>query len=418
MTKTRKSANVAKNSSNVANVKNVVTNNSATVANVQTIEVTNEVENNLSLGAALAGIDSNYGVIDSSSVVKEMSINDEVKKTSYLDSLKSRWRLPNLNFSEKLVSAYNDDKCYMPYHLAKTIGMPNEVVNALGVGRCLMIWYGALTPEKAGEVKKAVNKDYPNDGFKSVTFHEFLNVVYEHYKDLINILGFAGKDLEKYMTIDGRVVSWSDSNESGKRTLYANGLYYDFVKDDVGGYCSALSSLATYSNYMLRMARNKINANRYSYSNIYNFIQLAINDGGESNVVRACIDAVRASRAAKLSEFEAAKNKLKKRLNTIQDSINNEWKIVEIRNKKITYFSRVSDLIDKCHLVCDDETGKYNEVVKDSAKKRALRLTDFYKPALFSRLTSDNKASRKRVERWQKDYKSVKEELDKLSENK
>ena len=406
---TKKVENVAnvKNSSVRTNVKNVVTNNTATRVTVDSVELTAKDRHALAIGSALSNL-SEYGVVEESAT-KEVSKYDEYKKTTYLDSLKSRWILPELTMAQKLVKAYKDGIDGIDYS-PNNIGMTSDLAKALGPGRCLSLWYTALPQKRQSEIRKILNEAYPNSGYEFVPFDDFLKIVNEHYKDLLNLLGFSGGVARNDMSVNGEIVAWSVLNDDGKKNLHESGLYYRVVANDVGGWCAALSSLDTVTKYRMRVAMNKISANKYSHTNVVNYIILALESGVSVDDIKEWVnDAVTQYETKIAKEKLDAVAKIRKRIeyfNTQLEAAREKYlKLCE----KESRFIKFASLLDSLRAAADD--NNLPEIVRVSAHNRVLKIGPYYPTAYAAKLPGLVKSAKKRCDKLSKEIVALKEKL-------
>ena len=408
MTKKTNLVRSAKNSTTTAQVKNVVTNNSAQVAEIETIELTAKTAKSIALGDSIRALDS-YGVVDTDNV-RFVGAYDEEKKKNYLDSLRSRWQLPTLTAAQKLAVAYEDGKSYINYTRDK-IGFTSDLESALGVARCLSLWFSQLPKKTAKSIERYLNSDYPEGGYKHCEFDNWLQVVNEYYKDLLNILGY-NKGVEKSdITVNGDFVVWSNNNDTGKKTLHPCGLYFSVAPDNVGGWCSALGSLDIVTKHRLRVALNKISDNKYSQVNVTNYLGLVLGSGVDIDVLHEWVDsACRSFAIAQQKKKDDKRAKILSRLAFLRLQRDSELeKCRKLSNKKKT-LKKYDSMLNKLRTLAKDSSGKYPANLLDSWNKRLLRLSGNFPAAYYGKLPALVNAS---IKRWEK----LGEDINELEKN-
>ena len=409
MTKKTNSVRSAKNSTTTAQVKNVVTNNSAQVAEIETIELTAKTAKSIALGDSIRALDS-YGVVDSDNV-RFVGAYDEEKKKNYLDSLRSRWQLPTLTTAQKLAVAYEDGKSYINYTRDK-IGFTSDLESALGVARCLSLWFSQLPKKTAKSIERCLNADYPEGGYKYCVFDNWLQVVNEYYKDLLNILGY-NKGVEKSdITVNGDFVIWSNNNDTGKKTLHPCGLYFSVAPNNVGGWCSALGSLDIVTKHRLRVALNKISDNKFSQVNVTNYLGLVLGSGVDVDVLHDWLDsACRSFAVAQQKEKDDKRAKILSRLAFLRLQRDSELeKYRKLSNKKKT-LKKYNSILNKLRTLAKDSSGKYPANLLDSWNKRLLRLSGNFPAAYYSKLPGLVNANIKRWEKLGEDINELEKKL-------
>ena len=408
MAKKTNSVRSAKNSTTAAQVKNVVTNNSAQVAEIETIELTAKTAKSIALGDSVRALDS-FGVIDSDNI-KTVGAYDEEKKKNYLDSLRSRWQLPTLTAAQKLAVAYEDGKSYINYTRDK-IGFTSDLESALGVARCLSLWFSQLPKRDAKSIERKLNADYPAGGYKSCDFDDWLTVVNEHYKDLLNLLGYNKGVLKSDLTVNGDFVVWSNNNDTGKKTLHPCGLYFSVAPDNVGGWCSALGSLDIVTKHRLRVALNKISDNKYSQVNVTNYLGLVLGSGVDIDVLHEWVDsACRSFAIAQQKKKDDKRAKILSRLAFLRLQRDSELeKYRKLSNKKKT-LKKYDSILNKLRTLAKDSSGKYPANLLDSWNKRLLRLSGNFPAAYYGKLPALVNAS---IKRWEK----LGEDINELEKN-
>ena len=408
MAKKTNSVRSAKNSTTAAQVKNVVTNNSAQVAEIETIELTAKTAKSIALGDSIRALDS-YGVVDTDNV-RFVGAYDEEKKKNYLDSLRSRWQLPTLTAAQKLAVAYEDGKSYINYTRDK-IGFTSDLESALGVARCLSLWFSQLPKRDAKSIERKLNADYPAGGYKSCDFDDWLTVVNEHYKDLLNLLGYNKGVLKSDLTVNGDFVVWSNNNDTGKKTLHPCGLYFSVAPDNVGGWCSALGSLDIVTKHRLRVALNKISDNKYSQVNVTNYLGLVLGSGVDIDVLHEWVDsACRSFAIAQQKKKDDKRAKILSRLAFLRLQRDSELeKYRKLSNKKKT-LKKYDSILNKLRTLAKDSSGKYPANLLDSWNKRLLRLSGNFPAAYYGKLPALVNAS---IKRWEK----LGEDINELEKN-
>lgn len=407
MTTTRKNANVAKNSSNIANVKNVVTNNVATSVAVESVELDAKTAKNIALGSALSAL-GEYGTIDEQGE-KTVTGYDEYKKTTYLESLKSRWLLPELTLAQKLVKGYEDNLTCIDYS-CKDIGLTPELARALGPGRCLTLWFNALPKKRANEVRKVLNKYYKGGGYNFVEFDDFLRIVNEHYKDLLNLLGYRDGVSRDDISVNGVIVAWSVLNDDGKKTLHESGLYYRNVANDVGGWCAALSSLDIVTKYRMRVALNKIDENKYSRTNVVNFLLLALDSGLDVDELKDWCDSACNEYTEKIAKNKMDyETKTRKRLDTLRNELNAVGARYSTLVEKKVYLGKFAKVLDNLRAIANDSNIAL--CVVESCKNRVLTLGALYPTAYAAKLPSLIKSASKRYDKLSKEIADLENTL-------
>ena len=398
-----------KNSIISTNVKNVVTNNSAKVAEVETVELTAKTAKSIALGDSVRALDS-FGVIDNDNI-KLVGTYDEEKKKNYLDSLRSRWQLPVFTMAQKLSSAYDDGKGYITYNRVK-IGFTADLEKAFGVARCLSLWFAQLPKRDAKSIERKLNADYPAGGYKSCDFDDWLTVVNEHYKDLLNLLGYNKGVLKSDLTVNGSVVIWSNNNDTGKKTLHPCGLYFTPAADNVGGWCSALGSLDLVTKHKIRVALNKISDNKYSKVNVTNYLGLVLGSGVDVDTLHDWVDsACRDWAVAQQKAKEDSRAKIVSRVAFLTSQKVAEWEKFRKLNNKQKVLNKYNKILNKLRTLANDSTGKYPAALLDSWNKRLLRLSGNFPAAYFGKLPALVNASLKRCEKLNTEIKELKKNL-------
>lgn len=398
------------NNSNIAtSSKNVVTNNSAKVTEVETVELTAKTAKSIALGDSVRALDS-FGVIDCDNI-KTVGTYDEEKKKNYLDSLRSRWQLPVLTMAQKLSSAYDDGKGYITYHRNK-IGFTSDLEKAFGVARCLSLWFAQLPKKTAKDIERKLNADYPAGGYKSCDFDDWLTVVNEHYKDLLNLLGYHKGVLRSDLTVNGSVVIWSNNNDTGKKTLHPCGLYFSVAPNNVGGWCSALGSLDLVTKHKMRVALNKISENKYSQTNVTNYLGLVLDSGVDVDALHDWLDsACRSFAVAQQKQKEDSRAKIVARVAFLRSQRSAEWeKFCKLNNKQRILY-KYNKMLNKLRILANDSTGKYPAVLLEAWQKRLLRLSGNFPAAYFGKLPALVNASSKRIGKFDSEIKELENNL-------
>lgn len=397
------------NSNTFTQVKNVVTNNSAKVAEVEAVELTAKTAKSIALGDSVRALDS-FGVIDSDNI-KTVGTYDEEKKKNYLDSLRSRWQLPTLTLAQKLLTAYDEDKWYIDYHRNK-IGFTPELETAFGVGRCLSLWFSQLPKRDAKSIERKLNADYPAGGYKSCDFEDWLTVVNEHYKDLLNILGYNKGVSKSDLTVNGDFVVWSNNNDNGKKTLHPCGLYFSVAPDNVGGWCSALGSLDLVTKHKMRVALNKISDNKYSQVNVTNYLGLVLDSGVDVDTLHDWVDsACRSFAVAQQKAKEETRDKNIARVAFLTSQKVAEWEKFRKLNNKQKVLNKYNKILNKLRTLANDSTGKYSPILLEAWQKRLLRLSGNFPAAYFGKLPGLINASLKRCEKLNTEIEELKKNL-------
>ena len=409
MAKKTKSVGSANNSNITTKVKNVVTNNSAQVAEIETIELTAKTAKSIALGDSVRALDS-FGVIDNDNI-KLVGTYDEEKKKNYLDSLRSRWQLPTLTMAQKLSSAYDDGKSYITYN-RKKIGFTADLEKAFGVARCLSLWFAQLPKKMAKDIERKLNADYPAGGYKSCDFDDWLNIVNEHYKDLLNLLGYNKGVLKSNLTVNGDFVVWSNNNDTGKKTLHPCGLYFSVAPNNVGGWCSALGSLDIVTRHRLRVALNKISENKYSQVNVTNYFGLVLDSGVDVDTLHDWLDsACRSWAVAQQKQQEDARSKIIARVSFLRSQKSAEWeKFCKLNNKQRLLY-KYNKMLNRLRTLANDSTGKYPAALLEAWQKRLLRLSGNFPSAYFGKLPALVNASSKRIGKLDSEIEELEKNL-------
>lgn len=409
MAKKTNSVSSANNSNTTKQVKNVVTNNSAKVAEVETVELTAKTAKSIALGDSVRALDS-FGVIDNDNI-KLVGTYDEEKKKNYLDSLRSRWQLPAFTMAQKLSSAYDDGKSYITYNRNK-IGFTADLEKAFGVARCLSLWFAQLPKKTAKDIERKLNADYPAGGYKSCDFDAWLTVVNEHYKDLLNLLGYNKGVQKSDLTVNGSVVIWSNNNDTGKKTLHPCGLYFTPAVNNVGGWCSALGSLDLVTKHKMRVALNKISDNKYSQVNVTNYLGLVLDSGVDVDVLHEWLDsACRDWAVAQQKKKEDKRAKIIARVAFLRSQKTAEWeKFCKLNNKQRILY-KYNKMLNKLRTLANDSSGKYSAALLDSWNKRLLRLSGNFPAAYFGKLPGIINASLKRYEKLNAEIEELEKNL-------
>lgn len=408
MAKKTNSVRSAKNSTTTAQVKNVVTNNSAQVAEIETIELTAKTAKSIALGDSIRALDS-YGVVDSDNV-RFVGAYDEEKKKNYLDSLRSRWQLPTLTTAQKLAVAYEDGKSYINYTRDK-IGFTSDLESALGVARCLSLWFSQLPKKAAKSIERYLNADYPEGGYKYCAFDDWLQVVNEYYKDLLNILGYNKGVVKSDISVNGDFVIWSNNNDTGKKTLHPCGLYFSVAPNNVGGWCSALGSLDIVTKHRLRVVLNKISDNKFSQINVTNYLGLVLGSGVDVDTLHDWVDsACRSWAVAQQKQKDDKRAKTLARLAFLRSQRDSELeKYRKLSNKQIA-LKKYNRILNTLRTLAKDSSGKYPANLLDSWNKRLLRLSGNFPAAYFGKLPGIINTSLKR-------WKKLQTEINELEKN-
>ena len=408
MAKKTNSVGSVNNSNITAKVKNVVTNNSAKVEEVETIELTAKTAKSIELGDSVRALDS-FGVIDCDNV-KTVGAYDEEKKKNYLDSLRSRWQLPPLTMAQKLSAAYDDSRGYITYNRQK-IGFTADLESAFGVARCLSLWFSQLPKKDSKSIERKLNADYPEGGYKSCDFDDWLAIVNEHYKDLLNLIGYNKGVTKLDITVNGDFVAWSNNNDTGKKTLHPCGLYFSVVPDNVGGWCSALGSLDIVTKHRMRVALNKISDNKYSQVNVTNYLGLVLGSGVDIDTLHEWLDsACRSFAIAQQKQKDDERAKILSRVGFLRSQRDSELeKYRKLSNKK-GMLDKYSRVLNELRTLAKDSSGKYPVALLDSWNKRLLRLSGNFPAAYFGKLPGLVNAS---IKRWEK----LGEDINELEKN-
>lgn len=389
--------------------KNVVTNNSAKVAEVETVELTAKTAKSIALGDSVRALDS-FGVIDNDNI-KLVGTYDEEKKKNYLDSLRSRWQLPVLTMAQKLSSAYDDGKCYITYHRDK-IGFTSDLEKAFGVARCLSLWFAQLPKKMAKDIERKLNADYPAGGYKSCDFDDWLTVVNEHYKDLLNLLGYNKGVTKSDISVNGDFVIWSNNNDTGKKTLHPCGLYFSVAPNNVGGWCSALGSLDLVTKHKMRVALNKISNNKYSQVNVTNYLGLVLDSGVDVDTLHDWLDsACRDWAIAQQKQKDDERAKILSRVGFLRSQRDSELEKYRKLSNKLKTLKKYNKILNKLRTLAKDSSGKYPANLLDSWNKRLLRLSGNFPSAYFGKLPGLVNASIKRWEKLGEDMNELKKNL-------
>lgn len=409
MTRKTKEVKSANNSNTFTQVKNVVTNNSAKVAEVETVELTAKTAKNIALGDSVRALDS-FGVIDNDNI-KFVGAYDEEKKKNYLDSLRSRWQLSTLTLAQKLLTAYEGNKNYITYNRDK-IGFTSDLEKAFGVARCLSLWFAQLPKKMAKDIERKLNADYPVGGYKSCDFDSWLDIVNEHYRDLLNLLGYNKGVTKSDLMVNGNFVIWSNNNDTGKKTLHPCGLYYSECPDNVGGWCSALGSLDLVTKHRMRVALNKISDNKYSQVNVTNYLGLVLDSGVDVDTLHDWLDsACRSFAVAQQKEKDDARAKIIARVTFLTSQKAAEWEKFCKLNNKQKVLNKYNKILNKLRILANDSTGKYPAALLEAWQKRLLRLSGNFPAAYFGKLPGFVNASIKRWEKLGKDIEELKKNL-------
>lgn len=409
MTRKTKEVKSANNSNTFTQVKNVVTNNSAKVAEVETVELTAKTAKSIALGDSVRALDS-FGVIDNDNI-KLVGTYDEEKKKNYLDSLRSRWQLSTLTLAQKLLTAYEGNKKYITYNRDK-IGFTSDLEKAFGVARCLSLWFAQLPKKMAKDIERKLNADYPVGGYKSCDFDDWLTVVNEHYKDLLNLLGYNKGVTKSDLTVNGNFVVWSNNNDTGKKTLHPCGLYYSESPDNVGGWCSALGSLDLVTKHKMRVILNKISENKYSQVNVTNYLGLVLGSGVDVDTLHDWLDsACRSFAVAQQKKKDDERAKIIARVAFLQSQRDSELeKYNKLTNKKVI-LDKYNHVLNELRTLANDSTGKYPAALLEAWQKRLLRLSGNFPAAYFGKLPSLINANSKRWKKLGEEIKELKKNL-------
>lgn len=409
MAKKTNSVSSANNSNTTTQVKNVVTNNSTKVEEVETIELTARTAKSIELGDSVRALDS-YGVVDSDSV-RLVGAYDEEKKKNYLGSLRSRWQLPALTMAQKLSAAYDEDKGYITYNRGK-IGFTADLESAFGVARCLSLWFAQLPKKTAKDIERKLNADYPAGGYKSCDFDDWLTVVNEHYKDLLNLLGYNKGVTKSDLTVNNDFVVWSNNNDTGKKTLHPCGLYFAVTPNNVGGWCSALGSLDIVTKHRMRVALNKISDNKYSQVNVTNYLGLVLDSGVDVDTLHDWLDsACRSFAVAQQKQKDDARAKIIARVAFLRQQKTAEWeKFCKLTNKQEVLF-KYNKMLNNLRTLANDSTEKYPAALLEAWQNRLLRLSANFPAAYFAKLPTLVNASSKRVKKLIAEIEELKKNL-------
>lgn len=409
MAKKTKEVKSANNSSTITKAKNVVTNNSAKVAEVETVELTAKTAKSIALGDSVRALDS-FGVIDNDTI-KVVGTYDEEKKKNYLDSLRSRWQLPTLTMAQKLSSAYDDGKVYITYNCDK-IGFTADLEKAFGAARCLSLWYAQLPKKTAKDIERKLNADYPAGGYKSCDFDAWLGIVNEHYKDLLNLLGYNKGVTKLDLTVNGNFVVWSNNNDTGKKTLHPCGLYFSVAPNNVGGWCSALGSLDLMTRHRMRVALNKISENKYSKVNVTNYLGLVLDSGVDVDTLHDWLDsACRSWAVSQQKQKGDERAKMIARVAFLRSQKAAEWeKFCKLSNKQRILF-KYNKMLYKLRTLANDSTGKYPAALLEAWQKKLLKLSGNFPAAYFGKLPGLVNASAKRWEKLGEDINELEKNL-------
>lgn len=250
MTTTKKNANVAKNSSNVANVENVVTNNSATSANKQVDEVANEKTNNIDSSAVLPLRDSSDLVNDIESGEKESA-----KKKECMDLIVNHFRAP-VPSGLSLYGRFFREGCPCDNESVK------KLFNDSGL---------ALDSDDSTVANWVLSLDAPSVGAFTRAANAWWRVAGDFVDSaLSNVIDFANKQTalandvyfcelkREWFFIDGAFVIFSASNNDGKKMMFAPGCYYQVAEYSTANYIRAIRSIGVFLDCKRREMRGKV----------------------------------------------------------------------------------------------------------------------------------------------------------------
>lgn len=421
MTRTKKNANVAKNSNNTAQVtKNVVTNNSATTAQVETVEKTQELERKINLADSLSALSSVSSSTTGGSPLKDssLSVYDSPQKSAIIEQIKMHFKEDSPTFEYKLGFCYKSDSldgwsdvfgCLKdsPY-------IDKNLVAALGLGGCLSLWFARLPLADSNKVRKFVNEFAPSEKYKDCTFDELCDYIEKKHKDLLNVLGVSRLRLSD-LEIDNRVVAWYDNNTSGKYTYYSDGLYYSVVADSIPGWLSAISSLSVRVAWKMRQVRNKLSEQRYNKDSILNYMLDVLRSGClPSDLVSLAEIACERYNAEYANKQTNEKGKLMQRIALIKQQITLEKANNEMFANKLKHFAWLSSYLGGLETI-RAARDSYSSVFIYSVDTIYKYYSPFYSKTAHKKTASGLKKSDSTLRTLQNSLAKVQKELDSLN---
>lgn len=421
MTKTRKNANVAKNSSNNANVKNVVTNNSATSVQVETVEKTQELENKINIAdslAALSSVSSSSSAGGSPLKDSSLSVYDSPQKSAIIEQIKMHYKEDSPTFEYKLEFCYKTDS--LPGWsdvfdcLKDSPYIDKNLVNALGLGGCLSLWFARLPLADSNKVRKFVNEFAPSEKYKDCTFDELCDYIEKYHKDLLNVLGVSKLRLSD-LEINNKVVAWYDNNTSGKYTYYSDGLYYSFVSDSIPGWLSAISSLSVRVAWKMLQVRNKLSAQRYNKDSVLNYLLDVLRAGClPSDLVSIAKNACEMYNIEYANKQTSEKGKLVQRIALIKQQITLEKANNKMFATKLKHFNWLSSYLGGLEII-RNARAVYSPVFLYSVDEIYKYYFPLYSKTAHKKTASGLKKSDSTLRTLENSLAKVQKELDSLN---
>lgn len=419
MTKTRKSANVAKNSSNIANVKNVVTENSATSVQIETVEKNAELEKKINIADSLAALASASSSTAGGSPLKDssLSVYDSPQKSAIIDQIKTKYKEDSPTFEYKLEFCYKSDSLAgwsdVFGSLKDSPYLDKNLISALGIGGCLSLWLGRLPLADSNKVRVYCNKNAPTEKYKDIDIYSLVDDINHHHKDLLNILGVARLSIAD-ISVNDKIVCWYDNNTSGKYTYYSDGLYYNIVSDSVPGWLSAISSVSVLVAWRLLQVRNKMSSQRYNKVSIQNYLLDVLRSGlAPSDLVTIAKNACIAYNNELSQINETEKDKLIKRKSALTLQLIIEKEKNEMFINKIKHFNWLSSYLGGLEIIRNSR-DKYSEIFMFSVDEIYKYYSPLYSKSAFKKTESGLKKSDSNLRTLIKSLEKVEKELSEI----
>lgn len=420
MTTNKKNATSAKNSSTSAKVKNVVTNNSATNVQVETVEKTQELERKINLADSLSALSSVSFSTAGGSPLKDssLSVYDSPQKSAIIEQIKMHYKEDSPTFEYKLEFCYKTDS--LPGWsdvfgcLKDSPYIDKNLVNALGLGGCLSLWFARLPLADSNKVRKFVNEFAPSEKYKDCTFDELCDYIEKYHKDLLNVLGVSRLRLSD-LEVDNKIVAWYDNNTSGKYTYYSDGLYYSVVADSIPGWLSAISSLSVRVAWKMRQVRNKLSEQRYNKDSVLNYMLDVLRAGClPSDLVSLAKNACERYNTEYANKQTNEKAKLMQRIVLIKHQITLETENNKMFANKLKHFAWLSSYLGGLETI-RAARDSYSSVFMYSVDTIYKYYSPLYSKTAHKKTASGLKKSDSTLRTLQNSLAKVQKELDSLN---
>ena len=409
--KTKEVAN-EKNSIISTNVKNVVTNSA---------KVEDSAKGFFDSLAALSSVDSVGGRVPR---LKDTSlaVYDSPQKSAIIDQIRAHYKDSAPTFEYKLIFCYENNSLdgwdSVFGDLKNSPFLDKNLVNTLGLGGCLSLWFGRLPLDSANKVRVFCNKNAPAEKYKDCTLVELIQYINNSHKDLLNVLGVSSLSVLD-ISVGDSVVAWYDNNTCGKYTYYSDGLYYSTVQNSVPGWLSAISSLSVLVSWRLLQVRNKMSVQRYSKESVINYLLDVLRSGDIKDY--SSFEEITKSAFSRWCEeskkhIETEKEKLLNRKTALLTQINIELEKKMMFAEKMKHFDWLASYLGGLELVRSCRSV-YSDVFLYSVDEIYKYYSPLYSKAAHKKTASGLKKSDSVLKTLQNSLAKVSKELEEL-ENK